>query len=135
MLSTRLRIAFGNPARDSVIIKPFANVFPGGWSNAKVLGGTIKPNSVLGVYGDRAKKYKWIPALQTRFFAPNSAGTPSLIPNTGMDPTQLPYSAINYVKDWLTQEPSKDYKDIDLLHVISAELDYGDPSKDSKYAG
>lgn len=98
----QLKDCQGTPAKDWVILKPFANVFKGGFFNAyNVTGSDPAYDSVIGLIGPRAYMYKWIPVLSNRLVPPTPIGEPSVIPGSpGPDPSQIATLALPYVNDW-----------------------------------
>ncbi|WP_165452455.1 RICIN domain-containing protein [Paenibacillus thalictri] len=109
----------GTPARNWVILKPFANVYPDGWS-----GGS---KSVLGSHDSRALNYKWIPVVSNRLVPPTPAGAPSEIPSSpGPDPSQISMTAKQYLLNWHTGYPD---------NVVTFENGYtGNPTSPLKEA-
>lgn len=103
----QLKDCQGTPAKDWVILKPFANVFKGGYYNAQNLNASQPaPDSVIGMIGPRANNYKWIPVLSNRLVPPIPQGEPSVIPGSpGPDPSQIVGSAVDYSIDWWEKSP------------------------------
>jgi glycerophosphoryl diester phosphodiesterase len=98
----QLKDCQGNPASNWVILKPFANVFKGGFFNAyNVTGSDPAYDSVIGLIGPRAYNYKWIPVLSNRLVPPTPKGEPSVIPGSpGPDASQIVTQSLPYVNDW-----------------------------------
>ncbi|MBB6633184.1 RICIN domain-containing protein [Cohnella thailandensis] len=92
----------GRPAKDWVILKPFANVFKGGWFNAENPGSSQPhPESVAALIGSSYTKYKWIPVVSNRLVPPNAKGDPSIIPGSpGPDTSQIMANVTQYLRDW-----------------------------------
>lgn len=92
----------GRPAKDWVILKPFANVFKGGFFNAvNPLSTMPDPNSVWKLIGAHAVNYKWIPVVSNRLVAGNPQGSPSIIPGSpGPDISQIMGDVTQYLADW-----------------------------------
>jgi glycerophosphoryl diester phosphodiesterase len=91
----------GTPAKDWVILKPFANVFKDAYD---YLGYSPAPNNVANLIGPRAKNYKWIPVLSNRLVPNNAKGDPSVIPGSpGPDTSQINglRTALDHVINWL----------------------------------
>lgn len=98
----------GTPANKWVILKPFANVFPGGFIHASKPFGSVlgqldnfDNKSVMQYYGNRALRYKWIPVVSGRLVPPNAPGQPSVIPGSpGPDVSQIMPDVKQYLYDW-----------------------------------
>lgn len=117
----KVRNCEGVPASEWVILKPFANVFKGGWRNAYDLTSeTPHPESVEHLIGPTANRYKWIPVVSNRLVPPNPPGQPSAIPNSpGPDPSQIMANAKQYLQDWKRAPDNA---------VVTFEIGYGPSS-------
>ncbi|GIQ69472.1 hypothetical protein XYCOK13_22960 [Xylanibacillus composti] len=107
------------PAKDWVILKPFANVFKGGWYNwAHRNPAFPHDESVVGKLGPIAYDYKWIPAISGRQITGNAPGSPPSIPGApGPDVSQITGDVLQYVVDWLRELGGA---------VVTIELGIGD---------
>nr|WP_275983974.1 RICIN domain-containing protein [Paenibacillus hamazuiensis] len=97
----QVRDCSGRPANEWVILKPFANVFKGGFFNAKSPGSTVPDPESVAAQIPGYEKYKWIPVVSSRLVPPNPQGEPSIIPGSpGPDVTQIMSNVTQYLNDW-----------------------------------
>ncbi|MFS0725295.1 RICIN domain-containing protein [Paenibacillus sp. 1P07SE] len=110
----------GKPASEWVILKPFANVFPGGWYNAAGSDQTPAAGSVHALIGARAQQYKWIPVVSNRLVQGNQPGSPSIIPTSpGPDISQITDDVQGYLEDWGIHRPEPSWP------VVTMEIGIG----------
>jgi glycerophosphoryl diester phosphodiesterase len=100
----------GLASHEWIVLKPFANVFPGGAANAyspQPSFSSTAEDSFTAAFGSHAgTHYKVIPVLSNRLVFDGKAGERSIYPSTGPDPIKLTAGSTRYVQDWLLQGPS-----------------------------
>jgi len=91
----------GTKASEWVILKPFANVFKGGWFNAIDPSSATPHAESVAAHIPNYKNYNWIPVVSNRLVRSNLPGQPSVIPGSpGPDVSQLTVDAKTYLQDW-----------------------------------
>lgn len=142
----------GVPASEWVILKPFANVFPGGFFNAygetwettphvnsvfcsfKRWFGSNSPTNpyrqVCNITNSadntlrQSTDYRWIPVVSNRLVPPAPQGEPSVIPNApGPDTSQIMDDVVRYLMDWNLSIPNGS-----RYSVVTAEVGYINPT-------
>jgi hypothetical protein len=110
----------GEPARNWVIFKPFANAFPDGLS---------EDNSIVG-QGEKVlqntianwQDYYWIPVLSGRLLKNGTPGTPSVHPGEldGPDVSTINITNEDYLRNWLSDRTK--YTDKHQYAIVGFEV-------------